>query len=260
MSSVAEAALTKRHRYQDGKTGEPTPLSHYQGRDNNRNTDSDASKRSRSKVIHQIAHADAEGLSDTQQSMKTNPLLTALDLADVNRVQIGLFGQFFLAHAGSVAVFSDGFSKDSEMWFGPRHGCSEKHEGEQANTPNMGLFEHCAHPNRIQGIDPQNGEARFRYHFIYQLEFRDDVATGSWSPATGEISATKTNIAVSLPMRAALAFIVWVEYNKPFEITVRQTVRACYIGLLAALWPAVERTRFVHIPHRRKKSESGGYF
>lgn len=155
MSSVAEAALTKRHRYQDGKTGEPTPLSHYQGRDNNRNTDSGAHKRLRSKINHQIAHAYAEGLGNTQQSMKTDPLLTAFDLADVNRMKIGLFRQFFLAHASSVAVFSDRLSKDFEMWFWPRHGCLEKQEGEQANTPNMGSFPHPPssgrHSTTVQG-------------------------------------------------------------------------------------------------------------
>lgn len=41
---------------------------------------------------------------------------------------------------------------------------------------------------------------------IYQFEFRDDVASGTWSPATGEISATKTNIAVELPMNSATRF------------------------------------------------------
>jgi hypothetical protein len=29
------------------------------------------------------------------------------------------------------------------MWFGPRHSYSEKQEGGQANTPNMGLFFRC---------------------------------------------------------------------------------------------------------------------
>ncbi len=41
---------------------------------------------------------------------------------------------------------------------------------------------------------------------IYQLEFRDDVDSGTWSPATGEISATKTNTAVELPMNSTTRF------------------------------------------------------
>lgn len=41
---------------------------------------------------------------------------------------------------------------------------------------------------------------------IYQVEHRTDVASGSWSPATGEISATKTNVAVELPMNGSTRF------------------------------------------------------
>lgn len=34
---------------------------------------------------------------------------------------------------------------------------------------------------------------------VYQVQHRSDVATGAWSDSTGEISATKTNVAVNLP-------------------------------------------------------------
>jgi hypothetical protein len=33
---------------------------------------------------------------------------------------------------------------------------------------------------------------------VYQVQHRDDVGTGAWSDSTGEISATKTNVAVNL--------------------------------------------------------------
>ena len=41
---------------------------------------------------------------------------------------------------------------------------------------------------------------------VYQVEFRDNVGSGTWSPATGEISATKTNLAVSVPMTSDTRF------------------------------------------------------
>jgi hypothetical protein len=41
---------------------------------------------------------------------------------------------------------------------------------------------------------------------IYQLQHRDNVDSGTWSPATGEISATKTNVAVELPLTGSSRF------------------------------------------------------
>lgn len=70
-----------------------------------------------------------------QQSVKTNPLLTTLDFADVNRMQIGFFRQSFLAYPSAVAIFSDRLPKDSQMWFGPRHGYSKEREREQCEHP-----------------------------------------------------------------------------------------------------------------------------
>jgi hypothetical protein len=95
---------------------------------------------SRSKPVHKIAYAHAQSLGHAQKSMKTDPLLSALDLSDVNRMQIGFFCELFLAHACSIAVVADRLSNDLEMWFGPRHGCLEKQDGEPRNTPNMGVF------------------------------------------------------------------------------------------------------------------------
>lgn len=39
---------------------------------------------------------------------------------------------------------------------------------------------------------------------VYQVQHRDDVATGAWSNSTGEISATKTNVAVNLSVPAGV--------------------------------------------------------
>ncbi|MEJ5236839.1 MAG: S8 family serine peptidase [Limisphaera sp.] len=40
---------------------------------------------------------------------------------------------------------------------------------------------------------------------VYQVQHRNDVATGDWSDSTGEISATKTNVAVNLPVPGGVA-------------------------------------------------------
>ena len=104
-------------------------------------------KFTRSKFVHQIAHAHPQGLGDTQKRMKTDPLLTAFDLADVNGMQVGFFCEPFLAHARSIAAVSDRFAKDFELLFGPRHGCLGKQDGQPWNTPNMGLFAAVALPD-----------------------------------------------------------------------------------------------------------------
>ncbi|MCS7338934.1 MAG: hypothetical protein NZ739_11995 [Verrucomicrobiae bacterium] len=41
---------------------------------------------------------------------------------------------------------------------------------------------------------------------IYQVLHRDRLESGYLSPATGEISATKTNVAVELPMAGGTRF------------------------------------------------------
>ncbi len=74
------------------------------------------------------------------KSVQTDPLLAAFDFADVNRMQIGLFRERFLAHSCLIAVVTDRFAKDFEMLLGPRHGHSGKQDAEPGNTPNMGLF------------------------------------------------------------------------------------------------------------------------
>ncbi|MDH7504204.1 MAG: hypothetical protein QHJ82_16025, partial [Verrucomicrobiota bacterium] len=41
---------------------------------------------------------------------------------------------------------------------------------------------------------------------IYQVQHRDNVDAGTWSPATGEISAAKTNLSVELPLTGSSRF------------------------------------------------------
>lgn len=90
--------------------------------------------------MHQLAHAHAQSLAHTQQSVQTDPLFATFDLADVNRMQIGLLRECFLTHACSFAVLSNRIAKDFEILFRARHKHLRKQEAAPCNTPNMGVF------------------------------------------------------------------------------------------------------------------------
>ena len=53
--------------------------------------------------------------------MNTDGLFSAFNLTEINRMQVGLFRQFFLAHFSRFAVLSDGFSNHLLMWQTFRH-------------------------------------------------------------------------------------------------------------------------------------------
>jgi hypothetical protein len=80
-----------------------------------------------SKLGQQVGNPDAQRGGDSQQRVQANPLLPALDFANINGVEIGLFRQFFLAHFGAFAVLSDAFSNDFALVLNARH----SREGEQ---------------------------------------------------------------------------------------------------------------------------------
>ena len=72
--------------------------------------------------------------------MEADPLLAAFNLADVNGMQLSLFGQLFLTHAGLGAVLPDRGSENPDWLSCARHSLSKKQEVEKSNTPNMGVF------------------------------------------------------------------------------------------------------------------------
>ena len=72
--------------------------------------------------------------------MKADPLFAPLNLADINRVQIRLLRQFFLAHANPSPAITDCFAKNLELLWTTRHSASQKQEQRNPNTPNMGVF------------------------------------------------------------------------------------------------------------------------
>jgi hypothetical protein len=99
-----------------------------------------------SDVPDEIARAYAERCRDTQQGMEADPLLTPLDFAHVNGMQVGFFRQFFLAQTGPATIVPDGVSEGFELLPRARHSRSKKQEGGMANTPNMGLFFYLTPP------------------------------------------------------------------------------------------------------------------
>jgi hypothetical protein len=74
--------------------------------------------------------------------MKTNPLFSALNLADINRMQVGLFGQLFLTHPDLLTMFPNGVPKNFEL-SRMRHSLSADQDRSKVRTPNMGLFSTC---------------------------------------------------------------------------------------------------------------------
>ena len=95
--------------------------------------------RTRLQIGHQVANPHLEGMGNPEQRMEADPLLAALDLSDVNRVEIGLFRELLLAEAGPDALAADGITQQLKLSLAA-HERSEKQGGGEANTPNMGLL------------------------------------------------------------------------------------------------------------------------
>jgi hypothetical protein len=58
--------------------------------------------------LDEVAGVDAQGFRNSQKRVEADPLLTALDFADVNGMQFGLFCQLLLTHASLNAALPDG--------------------------------------------------------------------------------------------------------------------------------------------------------
>jgi hypothetical protein len=93
--------------------------------------------------FNQIPSPDAEGLGDPQKGMKANPLFATLHFADINRMQIRFFRQFFLTQLGRFAILANGFAKNFKDLL-TRHSLLGNHCRVKLKTPNMGLFSPCA--------------------------------------------------------------------------------------------------------------------
>ena len=72
---------------------------------------------------HQIAQANPQRLGDPHERMHAHRLFAPLDFADIDRVQLRLFREFFLRQRGALAVFPNCFTDDFAMLVGFRHRC-----------------------------------------------------------------------------------------------------------------------------------------
>lgn len=96
-----------------------------------------------SQFVHQIANANAEGFGNTQKSKDAGSFLASFQLANVNRVQVSFFRQFFLAKLGALSKSANGFADDLLVSQGFRHAVSGKQEAGEINTVYSTLFFPC---------------------------------------------------------------------------------------------------------------------
>jgi hypothetical protein len=92
-----------------------------------------------SKFVNQITDVNAKSFGNSQKRVQANPLLSAFDFADINRMQVGFFRQFFLAHADMLPAIPNGVTQDFQL-SRTRHSFLAKHESAKTRTPKMGLF------------------------------------------------------------------------------------------------------------------------
>ena len=74
-----------------------------------------------SHINHQITHFHAQRFGDPHQSMNADGLFSAFNLAEINRMQLGSFREFFLAHASFFAAPSNSVPNQLLMWQPFRH-------------------------------------------------------------------------------------------------------------------------------------------
>ena len=87
----------------------------------------------RSNLRHQIAETHFQGFGDSDQRMNAHRLFAALDLAEIDGMQLGFFRQFFLADADCIPMFSDGCADEFSM---PRFVCHSRSGKQQPSGEN----------------------------------------------------------------------------------------------------------------------------
>ena len=123
-----------------------------------------------SKFVHQIADANAKGFGYAQQCVQADPLFSTFNFANINRMQVGFFGQTFLAQASMLAAVADGVTEDFQL-ARTRHSFLGKQDRVKHDTPNMGVFLYCRFLGervnkskigvRKNGSGPRMGASRF---------------------------------------------------------------------------------------------------
>lgn len=70
---------------------------------------------SKLKAVNQGARLHSDCFGNPQKRMETDPLLAAFHLANINRMQLGFFSQFFLAQARLSAALADGVPENFKL-------------------------------------------------------------------------------------------------------------------------------------------------
>ena len=80
-------------------------------------------------VVNNVAQLDAQGFGNSQEGINGDGPVGAFDLADINRVKIGLLSQFFLAQAGFLSAGANVFSDELAVFWNGRHKPSRNQQG-----------------------------------------------------------------------------------------------------------------------------------
>ena len=104
---------------------------------------------SKSEIFDKFTQLHAQCFGDPQQGVQADPLFPSLNLSNVNRVEISLFSQSFLAQSGFNALRADCITKNLQLWAWTRHKLLKEQEQNNANTPNMALFLSCIIPAKV---------------------------------------------------------------------------------------------------------------
>jgi hypothetical protein len=76
---------------------------------------------SRLEFFNQVAHTDTQRLGNSHQGKNTGRFFSPFQFANINRMQVGFFRQFFLAQFGAFAVATNRFADDFLMLHRFRH-------------------------------------------------------------------------------------------------------------------------------------------
>lgn len=100
-----------------------------------------------SEVANHIPQSDVQRLGDFQQRIDGDGPVRTFDLADVNRMQIGLLGQFFLAQACPFPMKTN-FIADQFAVFGDGSHGPLQHRKQRQNAISCQLKFICLPPNQ----------------------------------------------------------------------------------------------------------------
>jgi hypothetical protein len=98
----------------------------------------------KSKFVNEIADTHIECFRNSHESEYAGSFLAAFQFTDINGMQIGFFGQFFLAQLSTLTVSANCFANYFLMSLGFGHAISGKQEGGKINTVHSPLFWACA--------------------------------------------------------------------------------------------------------------------